>query len=371
MASALRAPLFVKYPLYLGFRWFGWPHVNPISLTLSLTNHCNHRCKTCSVYDNLQDDLSLDEYEKIFRSIGRGVYYLTVSGGEPFLRADLVDICRLAKRYLDPKVILIPTNGILHERVPDRVREILEIFRDRQVVINLSLDGIGAQHDFIRGKVGAFERALLTFSGLKAIDAPNLTRGIHTVVSKFNVADFETIHAQLAALEPDSLITEVAENREELFTVQHDITPDPDAYDRAVETMLREMDRRRPRGVARLVAAFRRQYYRNAARIVRTKRQYPACQAGFMLAHISPSGEVWACCTEARSFGNLREFGYDWDRVYFRSERKKRDPRAHPSWGMRLPARQRRLREHSLPPPWSAARRPGLLPVTRAQPRGA
>lgn len=318
----MRAPLLAKYPAYLAFRWFGWPRVNPISLTISLTNHCNHRCKTCSVYENLQDDLSLDEYEKIFRSIGKGVYYLTVSGGEPFLRNDIVEICRLAKRYLDPKVLLIPTNGIMPERVPDRVREILEIYRDNQVIINLSLDGIGAQHDFIRGKTGAWDRAMETYAGLKKIEAPNLTRGIHTVVSKFNVNEFESIHLELAKLEPDSLICEVAENREELFTIRHDITPDPADYERAVGVMIREIDKRRPRGIAKLLAAFRRQYYRNAARIVRTKQQYPACQAGFFVTHISPSGEIWACCTEARSFGNLRLHDYDFKRVYFDSPKK-------------------------------------------------
>lgn len=318
----MRIPLLVKWPLYLGFRWFGWPRMNPISLTISLTNHCNHRCQTCDVYNNLQRDLTVEEYERIFRSMGKGVYYLTVSGGEPFLRNDIVDICRAAKRWLDPKVVLIPTNGLMDKRVPAKVREILEIFRDNQVVINLSVDGIGEQHDRIRGRPGAYEKAMSTYQQLKAIDAPNLTRGIHTVVSKLNVDDFETIHTHLAKLEPDSLICEVAENREELFTVRHDITPDADEFARAVEVMLKEMASRRPKGLARLLAAFRKIYQQNAVKIVRDKRQYPACQAGFMLAHISPSGEIWACCTEARSFGNLRDNDYDWGKVYFDSPKK-------------------------------------------------
>ena len=318
----MRVPLILKLPFYLSFRWFGWPHMNPISLTISLTNYCNHRCKTCFVYDHIQQDLSLEEYERIFRSMGRGVYYLTVSGGEPFLRRDIVEICRAAKRYLDPKVLIIPTNGLMDKLVPGRVREILDIYRDRQVVINLSLDGVGAQHDFIRGRTGAYEKAMSTFEQLKAIEAPNLTRGIHTVVSKYNVQDFGKIHGHLSRLEPDSLICEVAENREELFTVGHDITPNPDDFERAVNVMLEEMNRRRPSGLPRLVAAFRRQYQRNAVRIVRERRQYPACQAGFMLAHVSPSGELWACCTETRSFGNLRNHDYDWGRVYFHSPLK-------------------------------------------------
>jgi hypothetical protein len=41
-----------------------------------------------------------------------------------------------------------------------------------------------------------------------------------------------------------------------------------------------------------------------------------------MLAHISPSGEVWACCTEARSFGSLRQHDYDWSRIYFESPKR-------------------------------------------------
>src|SRR4029078_13462830 len=90
----------------------------------------------------------------------------TVAGGEPFLRNDIVDIVRLAKTYLDPKVLLIPTNGLMDKRVPDRVREIVDIYKDNQVIINLSLDGIKEQHDFIRGRPGAYDKALSTLTQL-------------------------------------------------------------------------------------------------------------------------------------------------------------------------------------------------------------
>lgn len=318
----MRVPLAVKWPLYLAFRWLGRPRINPISLTVSVTNQCNHRCRTCFVYDHLQDDLTLAEYERIFRSIGRGVYYLTVSGGEPFLRRDLVEICSLARRYLDPKVLLLPTNGLRPGPTVAAVAEIARRFAGRQVVVNLSLDGIGEEHDAIRGRPGAYPKALETFAALGELEAPNLTRGIHTVVSKLNVDRFPAIHRALAELEPDSLICEVAELREELFNTDRDITPEPPAFARALRAMEDEAGRRRPRGLARLLAAFRRQYQRNALAILERGRQVPACQAGFMLAHISPAGDVWACCTEARSFGNLRDHDYDWSAVYFEGPRR-------------------------------------------------
>ncbi len=45
-------------------------------------------------------------------------------------------------------------------------------------------------------------------------------------------------------------------------------------------------------------------------------------QAGFLLAHVSPWGEVRACCTEARSFGKLPKHDHDWKRIFFESEKK-------------------------------------------------
>ena len=37
---------------------------------------------------------------------------------------------------------------------------------------------------------------------------------------------------------------------------------------------------------------------------------------------LPPSGEIWACCTEARSFGNIRDHDYDWGRIWYRSEKR-------------------------------------------------
>ena len=72
----MRTPLILKWPLYMSFRWFGWPHMNPISLTISLTNHCNHRCQTCDVYDNIQNDLTVDEYRNGLARVERLVRWL-------------------------------------------------------------------------------------------------------------------------------------------------------------------------------------------------------------------------------------------------------------------------------------------------------
>ena len=78
---------------------------NPITLTYSVTAACQSKCKTCNIGLKYQQDperkskdLSLEEIEKIFESLGQ-IYFFNISGGEPFLRKDLPEIIRLACKY--------------------------------------------------------------------------------------------------------------------------------------------------------------------------------------------------------------------------------------------------------------------------------
>jgi MoaA/NifB/PqqE/SkfB family radical SAM enzyme len=229
----------------------------------------------------------------------------------------LADIVAAGYRLCQPAVITIPTNGMLPDRVLTQVVAILEAAPDAQVGINLSLDGVGAQHDDIRGVSGAWDRAMATYRALRELEHPNLMLSIHTVVSRFNVADLPAIYEGLIALKPDSYITEVAEERVELGTVGAAITPSPDEYDRAAAFLIERLRRRPMRGFARVTRAFRMQYYGLAARILREQRQVIPCYAGWSSAHIAPEGDVWTCCTRAQPIGNLRETDFDFDAIWF------------------------------------------------------
>src|SRR3989304_10262892 len=121
---------------------FGSPAVLPINLTGSLTYRCNSRCRTCSVYDRKAEEFSFEEFKRTFASIGRGVYWVTFSGGGPFLRKDIVGICKCAQENLRPRIMNIPTNGLMPERIEECVKAILNSCPDSKVIINLSIDGI-------------------------------------------------------------------------------------------------------------------------------------------------------------------------------------------------------------------------------------
>ena len=296
----------------------------PLNVTVSLLYSCNSRCQTCNVYEKRVKNFTVEEYRKTFTSLGEAPYWFTMSGGEPFLRKDIVDICRAAYEICKPGIINIPTNGSLYNVIPERVESIVKSAPDTEIIINLSLDEVGTRHDEIRGFPGNWERALKTYEGLKQLHKyPNFTLGIHTVISAFNVDRFKEIYRELIRMEPDSYITEIAEQRVELGTMGLPITPDNEKYFEAIDFLKSEMQNTKVTGIARVARAFRLEYYDLVKRYLQQNEQVIPCYAGVVSCQISPDGDVWPCCIRADSMGNLRENDYDFHKIW-NSEAAKR-----------------------------------------------
>ena len=291
----------------------------PVNITVSTSYRCNSRCKTCNVWLLPNDDFTLEEWDRTFESLGRAPYWFTFSGGEPTLRSDLPDMVASAYHHCRPGIINIPTNGIQFKIIPGRIERVLEACPDAEVIINLSLDGVGLKHDEVRGVRYNFSRAMRTYASLKELKTryKNLTLGVHTVISNFNVDSFAELCGFVQReLKPDSYITEIAEERVELDTVGLGITPTVEKYSVAIDTLLDSMREKQLTGVSQITQAFRRQYYELVKRTLREQRQVIPCMAGVASAQIAPNGDVWTCCVRAQSMGNLREHNYDFASVW-------------------------------------------------------
>jgi MoaA/NifB/PqqE/SkfB family radical SAM enzyme len=291
----------------------------PVNITVSVSYRCNSRCKTCNVWLLPNDDLTLPEWERVFESLGDAPYWFTFSGGEPTWREDLPEMVESAYRHCRPGIVNIPTNGILDKVIPGRIERVLQAAPKSEVIINLSLDAVGEKHDEIRGVQNNWSRAMSTYRQLKDLqrDYSNLTLGIHTVISSYNVDSFSEL-AELVQreLKPDSFITEIAEERVELDTVGLGITPTAERYTVAIDALLESLRDQKLNGIAAVTQAFRREYYEIVKRTLREHRQIIPCMAGVASAQIAPNGDVWTCCVRAESMGNLREHDYDFATVW-------------------------------------------------------
>ncbi len=312
--------LLPKIPLYHLYRRYGWPRMLPINLTLSPSPRCNSRCLTCNIWMKREDELTIDEWEKVFKSLGRAPFWFTVSGGEPFMFRDIVELCQLLYQYCRPAIINIPTNSIMHRIIPKKVEAICRGCPDSQVIINLSLDGVGETHDRIRGIRGNFAKFEANYHALRELDLPNLNIGIHSVISNFNVDHAPELFAYAFSMKPDSYITEIAEQRVELDTVDIPITPPLDKYAPVIDMLIERIRARRFSGISKITEAFRIEYYQLVKQILAKETQVIPCFAGWASAQIYANGEVWPCCIRADSMANLRDVDYDFKAVWYSAE---------------------------------------------------
>lgn len=105
-----------------------------------------------------------------------GFRRLVLTGGEPTLRADLEDIVDLVRpktRHLE-----ISTNGLLAAPL-ERIAA-----RHPEVEISISIDGIGARNDTLRGEQDGYERKLATMQRLVAAGGRNI--GLTTAIQDGN-----------------------------------------------------------------------------------------------------------------------------------------------------------------------------------------
>lgn len=152
----------LKLPNFIECKGFA-----PLTIELLISSKCNLRCGMCNVWrlpespDAKEAELSTNEITDFLEKAARlGTKFLGLSGGEPTLRSDLVEVIRKAKRT-GLEVTLI-TNGTNIKN--DLAKKIVESGLD---TIIFSVDSPNPNpHDIIRGVKGSWERAT---QGIKAV----------------------------------------------------------------------------------------------------------------------------------------------------------------------------------------------------------
>jgi MoaA/NifB/PqqE/SkfB family radical SAM enzyme len=164
-------------------------------LIVTVTNHCNHACGFCYYHENLNlanNDLTLDEYQKISESIGN-LNVLWITGGEPFLQKNLSEICKIFVTNNNVAQIFIPTNGSLPDRIEEYTEKILDQNPDVRLTLMFSLEGTEDLHDAIHNRKGAFLQVKESIKRINFLRVKFLKKGrifsilLNTVVSSKNV----------------------------------------------------------------------------------------------------------------------------------------------------------------------------------------
>ncbi len=150
----MRLASLADYRSLLGSR-YGDRAARGFSVTLELAFRCNVRCVFCSRWND-PVDLDLSAIETVAEDMAAlGAAYVSLTGGDPFVRKDITAIIDAFASRRVP--VHINTNGVLLRRYADFLRS-----RAGSLVgITVSIDSPHAHvHDEIRGVEGTFRKAL-------------------------------------------------------------------------------------------------------------------------------------------------------------------------------------------------------------------
>lgn len=133
--------------------------LKPKWVAFQVTDRCNSRCTHCNIWQQkyIKNPLTAEEIEEVFSDdLFKEAEYVQISGGECTVRDDLEDIVLRIHNVLPNTTLQLSTNGLLPERVMKVARSAIK--NGVNLYVGVSLDGIGEEHDRIRGVKGNFEK---------------------------------------------------------------------------------------------------------------------------------------------------------------------------------------------------------------------
>ena len=259
--------------------------------------HCRHCGSDCSVHSR-EKDMPLEDFLGALDTIPREErarkFSVVLTGGEPLLRPDILTI----GRELRDRGFLwgMVSNGWLYD---DAMH--LKLMDAGMGAVTVSLDGLEASHDWMRGVPGSYKRAI------RAIDAfardPRLNSDVVTCVNRRNLSELPRIHDVLAGL---------GLKQWRLFTIipigRAANDPDMKLTDSEFVSLMEFIKGKREQGGPMKVTFSCEGYLGKYEEKVRDVRYF--CHAGVNIASVLIDGRICACPNIDRdrfSQGNIYE----------------------------------------------------------------
>ena len=278
----------------------------PWSVHVDLTYRCNERCIHCYLDHEDHGEMKTPEIKNVFQQLAEsGTLFLTLSGGEIFLRADLFELLEFARSlHFD---ISLKTNALLIDG--ERARKLRELSVRK---IQISIYSADAEvHDAITKVRGSLER---TLAAIRFLQAEGLNVKIACPLMKQNLMAYRNVQALATELgvpyvldmtitpkmDGDMGLLQLRSSPKELLPILQDATLNPRACstDSSAAQIL-------PTGSA-TSSGMESQAYDDIP-----------CSAGHNSCYISPYGDVFPCVQMPVATGNLRKQSFE--DIWFRS----------------------------------------------------
>jgi MoaA/NifB/PqqE/SkfB family radical SAM enzyme len=297
-------------------------HLDPQQVSFLIfyvTNRCNFRCNFCFYHEEIakgkkDDELSVEEIKRIAQKAGP-IIQLSLTGGEPFLRTEIKEIASIFITHNHVKYLTIPTNGSLPLRIVEFVEDTVARYEQTNFRIVFSIDGIGEDHDRYRSTPGSYKKIQESYQLVSPLRKkyPNLVLDSNSVFSAGNEnrildivqtidKDFDFDNISVTYIRGGAKDPSLKKTSFEKYLKLNEF----------LEGLHRKKEKRFLYPVWRAVRDISREY------LIATeiKDQFvTSCVAGRKLIVIREAGEVQPCEILSKTFGNIRNYDYDLQRM--------------------------------------------------------
>lgn len=227
---------------------------------------------------------------------------LNITGGEPLLRKDLLDIVSILDKKT--KRLEISTNGYFTEKI------IAIAEKYPHITIRVSLEGLPALNDSLRGIKNGFDHALRTIMELKNIGLKDI--GFAMVISHNNISDLLKLY-QLAVGLGVEFSQSTMHNSFYFFKNDNQIENIDDIEKKMIEFIRALLKSKRSNLYLRLKDWFRSYINAGLLNYMKGKSRPIPCYAGTESFFIDPRGLILACNGSENPWimGDLKGFSFE------------------------------------------------------------
>ena len=299
---------------------------------LIVTYRCNAKCYMCNTWQH--PSKKEDEYgPQLVRKLPGGLGFINITGGEPFLRQDLEDIVEEALKKT--KRLVISSNGYF----TDKTVKLFERFGNR-VGIRVSIEGLPAANDELRGIKNGFDHGLRTLTTLHGMGIKDI--GFGMTVSDRNADDMIELYNLANAMNLE--FATATTHNSFYFHTQENRYEDSEKVAGIFEKIAIEMLKtNKPKNW------FRAYFNMGLARKARGLKRALPCEVGTDMFFVDPGGNVMPCngSNAPMIMGNLHEHNFDtiWNSQRAEEVRKQVKGCAQQCWmiGSAAPAMRKRI----------------------------
>lgn len=292
----------------------------PQTLNLFVTARCNATCEFCLYKHSVDNptarsaELSVSEYEKLAKNYGP-LHFLSISGGEPFIREDLAEICQTFIDQCDVQAIDIPSNFSYTSRMVETLGKLIPANPGVRFELQLSVDHPDERHNEVRGIPGLLDKAMQTLAQLDYLRRyDNFKIKGNGLYLDSNADELQELAAWFEnTARCDRFNLSFPQQMLIPASVNPEVRAQLEKYIPAVESVLDKADfSSRMDLLTAAIAASKKLSRKRLMQAVSGERDTGSfCRAGKSIVVIDQEGNVFPCEPLWEAVGNIRESYYD------------------------------------------------------------